>query len=162
MKEVAKPRPPRVDEEVPEQVQGRGAATEVEVARSPVRCPYCHDSCTADDVATIVCQSCLSRHHGACWREGGSCATCSSTRALRPDRPEVRVAPAEVKLLRGGLHRAAVERLTARLGVSEDEARAALLEAAVVELQTSGRKLPPWAVVAITALIIPILGILFG
>ncbi len=103
----------------------------VSVAQSPVRCPYCHDACSADDARVIVCQRCLSRHHGGCWREGeGRCASCGSTKALQATAPVVKVAPAEVELLRRGLPREAVERVVRRLDVGEAEATSALLEAA--------------------------------
>jgi hypothetical protein len=47
----------------------------------------------------------------------------------------VRVAPAELALLRKGLPREAVERLVRRAGVSEDDASRALLDEASRELE---------------------------
>ncbi|MCO5165495.1 MAG: hypothetical protein M9894_03885 [Planctomycetes bacterium] len=112
----------------------------VTAARSPTRCPYCHDACGPDDPRATVCQGCLSRHHEGCWREGGDrCASCGGGRALAPTAPEVRVAPAEVELLRRGLPREALERLVRRLGVAEAEAALALLSAASRELERRGK-----------------------
>lgn len=64
--------------------QGKG---KVKVARSPTRCPFCHEDVAADSAAT-VCQACLSRHHAPCWSEGGRCGSCGQTRALEaaPER----------------------------------------------------------------------------
>ena len=104
---------------------------EVTAERSPTRCPYCHDACGPEDPNARVCQQCLSRHHAGCWREGGGqCASCGSKKMLAPATAEVTVAPAEVELLRRGLPREAVERLTRRTETSELEATRALLEAA--------------------------------
>lgn len=127
----------------------------VTAARSPVRCPYCHDACSPEDAAAIVCQQCLSRHHGGCWREGGGrCASCSSTRALQPSPPQVTVAPAELELVRRGLAREAVERVVRRLQVTEAEATTALLEAASRALsRTSRGPTVAGALVAIVAIL---------
>ena len=135
---------------------------EVEVAGSPVRCPYCHDTCTAEDTRAIVCQKCLSRHHGACWREGQHrCASCGSRKALKESAPVLRVAPAELELVRRGLPREAVDKLQRRYqGIEEADALRALLEAAARELSERALPLPAWAIVAIMALLIPILAIL--
>ncbi|MCA8924319.1 MAG: hypothetical protein KDD82_21090 [Planctomycetes bacterium] len=140
------------------------SAPQVEVAGSPVRCPYCHTDCQPEDEAAIVCQRCLSRHHGGCWREGGSsCSSCGSTKALKSDTPEVKIAPAELKLLEEGLAREAVERVQRRLSVSEALATTALLEAASRKLRDAGRRLPPGAIVAIVAIVmiflIPLLAV---
>lgn len=136
----------------------------VHMAHSPVRCPYCHDACGPEDARAMVCQQCLSRHHGACWREGGGrCASCGSTRALAPATPEVRLAPAELELVRRGLPREAVDRVVRRLGVSEADATAALLEAASQALARASRE--PGAshvavkIVAIVAAMIVLLAI---
>jgi DNA-directed RNA polymerase subunit RPC12/RpoP len=138
------------------------ARQHVDVSQSPVRCPYCHDSCTAETAGAIVCQVCLSRHHGACWREATSCASCGSKRALKGGPPEVTVSPADVKLLRRGLSREAVERVARRCEVDEAHATRVLLEAAAHELEQAAGKaiFPAWAVVAIAAILIPIVAIL--
>ena len=141
-------------------------APEVELAQSPTRCPYCHDACRPDDDHAIVCQACLSRHHGACWREGGgTCASCGSAKALRTGVELPRVAEAELALVKKGLSRQAVERLSKRAGVSEAVATTALLEAAAHELDRS-RRLPPGAIVAIVAIVmvfaVPILAMILG
>ena len=143
------------------------SAPQVEVQGSPVRCPYCHTDCQPEDEAAIVCQRCLSRHHGGCWREGGStCSSCGSTKALKSATPEIVVAPAELKLLEEGLSREAVERLQRRLSVSEAAATTALLEAASRKLREAGTRLPPAAIVAIVAIVmvflIPLLAIVLG
>jgi hypothetical protein len=143
---------------------------QVEVARSPVRCPYCHDACSPEDGAAIVCQMCLSRHHGACWREGEShCASCGSDRALQGAAPTIEVAPAELALIGKGLTREALERVMRRTEATETEALRALLEAAGRELDRSRGGLvallsgiPPWALVIMMALMIPILAILLS
>jgi hypothetical protein len=54
----------------------------IHVDGSPTRCPYCHEDCAADEEA-LVCESCLSRHHVACWSDHGSCSSCSSDRAMQ-------------------------------------------------------------------------------
>lgn len=154
------------EQTLPPSKQAPKAAPQVEVAGSPVRCPYCHSDCQPEDEAAIVCQRCLSRHHGGCWREGGGrCSSCSSTKALASAAPTITVAPAELKLLESGLAREAVERLTRRLGVSEAQATAALLEAAARQLQAQGgRLLTPKTLVALVAIVgaflIPVLAVL--
>jgi len=128
---------------------------------------FCHDGIDGEDPAAIVCAGCLSRHHGACWREGDRrCATCGGQRALKRAEPDVAVAPAELTLLQKGLPRQAVERLAGRAGVSREHAQEALLEAAAGELQRRASGLPAPALVAIVAIVmvmlVPILAILFG
>jgi len=143
------------------------SAPQVEVAGSPVRCPYCHTDCQPEDEAAIVCQRCLSRHHGGCWREGSAtCSSCGSNKALKSAAPEIKVAPAELKLLEEGLPREAVERVQRRLGVSAPQATTALLEASCAKLREAGRGLPPSAIVTIVvfvmAFMVPILAIIFN
>lgn len=138
---------------------------QVEVQASPVRCPYCHTDCQPEDEAAIVCQRCLSRHHGGCWREGNNaCSSCGSTKALKSAAPEITIAPAELKLVQEGLSREAVERVQRRLGVSEAAATTALLEAASHKLRTDQTRMPPGAIVALVAVVmaflIPILAII--
>ncbi len=166
MKEAHKELPRQLKEE------RQAEETKLEVDRSPVRCPYCHDSCTAEDLAAIVCQQCLSRHHAPCWREAGRCASCSSTRSLSGEAPVIEVSPAEVTLIARGLSREAVEKLRRRHpDLSEAEALRALLEAASGELQQRqsliGRiGLSPEGTVAVLivglVLSIPILAIVLG
>ena len=138
------------------------SAPQVEVAGSPVRCPYCHTDCQPEDEAAIVCQRCLSRHHGGCWREGGArCSSCGSTEALKRDPPEIEIAPAELKLLEKGHAREAIERVQRRLSVSEALATTALLEAAGSKLHDTERRLPPIAYLALaTALAFALLFVL--
>jgi hypothetical protein len=60
---------------------------EVSVAGSLARCPYCHDEVAPGAGEWVACESCLARHHEACWNESGRCATCKGTRFLaRADR----------------------------------------------------------------------------
>jgi hypothetical protein len=66
------------DEDRPED-RGEIAPPEVRVEASPTRCPYCHASVAAEP-ETIVCASCLSRHHQECWT--GTCASCGRGQAL--------------------------------------------------------------------------------
>jgi len=61
----------------------------LKVERSPTRCPYCHDECTAAD-PNVACHDCLARHHTACWQEGASCGSCGSTRFMEPATPPPR------------------------------------------------------------------------
>ena len=104
---------------------------EVTAERSPTRCPYCHDACGPEDARARACQQCLSRHHAACWREGGErCASCGSKKALAPTTPDVKVTAKELDLLRRGLPQEAIERVVRRTEVSEADATRALLEAA--------------------------------
>lgn len=51
---------------------------------SSLRCPYCHD---APPRTGRVCAGCLARHHDACWREAGACASCGQGAALVSERP---------------------------------------------------------------------------
>ncbi len=147
----------------PEQVR----PAKVAVARSPTRCPYCHDDCAPE--GAVVCEGCVSRHHAGCWREGGDrCASCQGSRALRgSEPPRLAVAPAELELLRKGSSREAVERLARRAKVTEAAATTALLEAASAELLSRQGKKPPGAL-AILALfgalvmLIPIVAICAG
>ena len=144
-----------------------GKEPAVELERSPVRCPWCHAGCGPDEPQVAVCQACLSRHHAACWREGGErCASCAGTRVLAPAPLQVRVAPADLELLRRGLARQAVEQVAARNRVDHAVAGEALLEAASRALVEASKGLPPGAIVAIVAIVsvflIPILAIVLG
>ncbi len=151
-----KQRPPAPD------VMSEEPIPQVDVAHSPVRCPYCHDSCTAEDLDAIVCQKCLSRHHAGCWHEDRKCASCGSKRALAGARPEVEVAPKEIKLVRRGMSREAVLHLLRRTDASELEATRAMLQAASGELERRRTffGLPIWAVIVLAMLAIPVLAIL--
>lgn len=145
----------------------RAEAGEVEVGRSPVRCPWCHADCGPDEPRVAVCQRCLSRHHSSCWREGGDrCASCAGTRALSPSPAEVRIAPADLALVERGLIRQAIEQVAARNKVGEPEAMEALLGATSRKLVEASRGLPPWAIVAIVAIslvfAIPLLSVILG
>ncbi|MDF1663901.1 MAG: hypothetical protein P1V97_19175 [Planctomycetota bacterium] len=50
------------------------------VNHSSPKCPYCHDSVTAESEKT-ACESCMAWHHLDCWREHGACSTCQHVRA---------------------------------------------------------------------------------
>jgi hypothetical protein len=67
------------DEDRPEDRGGEIAPPEVRVEASPTRCPYCHASIAAEP-ETVVCASCLSRHHKECWTD--TCASCGRGQAL--------------------------------------------------------------------------------
>ncbi len=173
MNEKTKPRPPHLDEEEDALDPSAPDAPAVDVkSGSPVRCPYCHDTCTASDERAVVCRDCLSRHHDACWREGEArCSSCGSKRVLRGRDPEVKVAPAELQLVKRGLSREAVDRLRRRYPELDEAASLrALLEAASRALNETDKTevlgLSQGSVVAIVAiggvLLIPILAILFG
>ncbi|MBX3466499.1 MAG: hypothetical protein KF878_06330 [Planctomycetes bacterium] len=65
--------------------------SDVHVAASPTRCPFCHDEASA--AGSVACQGCLARHHAACWDEGGRCATCGGAfRLVAPDDDAVSAA----------------------------------------------------------------------
>lgn len=53
-------------------------AEAIRAKNSPTRCPYCHESVSKDDEDWYACQSCLGRHHSACWVQHGHCSSCSS------------------------------------------------------------------------------------
>lgn len=63
---------PSVHEDPPE-VSPRD---DVRVGASLLRCPYCHDAVEASGHKWVACKACLARHHSACWKERGACATC--------------------------------------------------------------------------------------
>lgn len=50
----------------------------IHAKNSPTRCPYCHESVSLNDEDWYACQSCLGRHHSACWVQHGHCSSCSS------------------------------------------------------------------------------------
>lgn len=56
--------------------------SDVHVAASPTRCPFCHDEASA--AGSVACQGCLARHHAACWDEAGRCAACGAAVKLAP------------------------------------------------------------------------------
>jgi hypothetical protein len=155
---------PGAPTEVLPELPGKEPA-KVSVARSPTRCPYCHDDCAPE--GAVVCEGCLSRHHAGCWREGGDhCASCQGTRALRgSEPPKLAVAPAELELVRKGSTPEAVQRLARRAKVTEAAATTALLEAAAAELErTQGKKKSPGALAILSlfgalVLLIPIVAI---
>lgn len=68
------------------------------------RCPFCRDTVSVDDDATLVCQRCLARHHAPCWSEdkrgGGRCSACGATERLAPVKaPTLRATGTRVLLL---------------------------------------------------------------
>lgn len=48
----------------------------VQVSVEANRCPFCRDDVAPTE--SVVCQSCLTRHHPDCWDEAGQCSSCSS------------------------------------------------------------------------------------
>jgi hypothetical protein len=40
----------------------------------------------------VACEGCLARHHAACWRENGACASCAGTKRLEPTSRRARLA----------------------------------------------------------------------
>jgi hypothetical protein len=56
--------------------------------RSLLRCPFCHGDVRVEARDWVACRDCLARHHEACWRESGRCATCGREELL-----ETRAAP---------------------------------------------------------------------
>jgi hypothetical protein len=54
--------------------------TDLHVAQSAVRCPFCHGSLEVAARDWVVCRACLARHHASCWE--GSCASCRSRERL--------------------------------------------------------------------------------
>lgn len=56
----------------------------VRVEGSPVRCPFCHEGVRVEDGDWVACASCLARHHGECWGEGGRCGACGGGERLTP------------------------------------------------------------------------------
>lgn len=90
----------------------RAPVEEERVARS--RCPFCREDVLSTQ-AVAACEACLSRHHGACWSESGSCASCGHRSALTREAPRPRRASslwALAVLALGVLGGHAVTRLT--------------------------------------------------
>lgn len=55
----------------------------VQAAKSPSRCPYCHDDLKVEkDI--VACAPCGARHHRGCHAEHGRCASCGAEEALYP------------------------------------------------------------------------------
>lgn len=57
--------------------------SQVHVAASQSRCPFCHDHVNVDE-AHQVCGTCLARHHQDCWSSHGSCSNCGHASSLVP------------------------------------------------------------------------------
>ena len=55
---------------------------DVTVARSFVRCPFCHAAVAPEGSDWVACRACLARHHASCWRESGRCGTCMPPTAI--------------------------------------------------------------------------------
>lgn len=68
--------PPKLDADV---VAPRD---DVHVARSPLRCPFCHEGVATEEPDWVACAGCLARHHAPCWREGARCGACGHETAL--------------------------------------------------------------------------------
>jgi hypothetical protein len=79
MQKVRKPTPP----------MPRPAADEADLHsdQGPLihRCPFCREGADAD--TSVVCRDCLTRHHAACWDEGGAkCSSCGGARRLEAEK----------------------------------------------------------------------------
>lgn len=74
---------------------------EIAVARSPLRCPYCHGRLTTDE-PWLACAACLGRHHEGCWEEMASCAACGGTESLARTARTVRQAGGPARLTFAG------------------------------------------------------------
>ena len=84
----------------------------VRVEGAPTRCPFCHESCSADEA--LVCRDCLARHHSECWGESGSCGSCGSEVALgagQLERPALTDERARELLVAAGHTRGEIEAL---------------------------------------------------
>jgi F-box protein 11 len=57
---------------------------QIEVGRSPTRCPYCHDDVKPAESGWVVCRDCLARHHKECWEDSARCSSCGQTTYLEP------------------------------------------------------------------------------
>ncbi|MEZ0228462.1 MAG: hypothetical protein ACAI25_07535 [Planctomycetota bacterium] len=77
--------------------------TDVKVAASLVRCPYCHSDVAPDAAGWVACEKCLARHHTACWDEGGRCSTCGATARLRSEAAASKVMSVIAALLALGV-----------------------------------------------------------
>ncbi len=55
----------------------------LQVQRSTLRCPFCHETCKPRD--SVACLYCLGRHHAACWLESRLCASCGADEWLVPE-----------------------------------------------------------------------------
>jgi len=52
--------------------------TDLHVAQSALRCPYCHADVDGTSHDWVACRGCMARHHAACWGERGACASCGA------------------------------------------------------------------------------------
>jgi hypothetical protein len=65
--------------------------TEIRIAGSPSRCPFCHSDIAVASEDWVACRGCLARHHAPCWKELTRCGACGHDRALAdhvPGAPE--------------------------------------------------------------------------
>lgn len=80
--------------------------TQVRVAASQTRCPFCHDQVQIEE-RHQVCATCLARHHNDCWTDHGSCSTCGYRSSLIPseqnDAVNSMVSDYELRSLQGSL-----------------------------------------------------------
>lgn len=58
------------------------AASQLRVAASALRCPFCHDKVELHE--RCACAECLAVHHVACWEEHPRCAACGGAHQLAP------------------------------------------------------------------------------
>jgi hypothetical protein len=76
---------------------GAGAGVSARRKVGHKRCPYCHDSLSAED--GVACTACLAPHHTECWDDTGTCSNCGG--AERYAQVE-RTAEGEVRPARPG------------------------------------------------------------
>lgn len=50
-----------------------------DVVVASTRCPFCHEHAAFE---FVVCRRCLAKHHGECWLEHGTCASCGEARCI--------------------------------------------------------------------------------
>lgn len=73
--------------------------SQVHVAASQSRCPFCHDHVNVDE-AHQVCGTCLARHHQDCWTQHGACSNCGHASSLVPATQPATPGPRESLELR--------------------------------------------------------------
>jgi hypothetical protein len=60
---------------------------DLKVARSAIRCPFCHGDVEPSRHDWVVCRSCVARHHATCWEERDACSSCGERAHLVEARP---------------------------------------------------------------------------
>ncbi|MBI3724842.1 hypothetical protein HY251_12935 [bacterium] len=124
----------------PRRVEEPALRDDVRLEGSRARCPYCHDSVSAEGDDWVACRACLARHHEKCWQESGQCATCREkaflpgTRAAPSTRPSSRsragtIVAAALGLLVALAVASSIAWLGARTSRRAEMERAAVMEA---------------------------------